>query len=66
MKRKLNVTFSIPSKQIKTGELLTEAHEKDKNKDNQQQQQPQSDINLEKVANDWDNCVNNIEGNCEG
>ena len=30
--------FSILSKQIKTGKLLTEAHEKDKNEDNQQQQ----------------------------
>ena len=34
--------------------------------DSQQQQQPQSDINLEKVANDRDNCINNIEGNHEG
>ena len=78
VKRKLNVMFSIPSKQIKTGELLTEAHEKDKNEDNQQQQQqkqqkkqqqqqqPQRDVNLEKLANDRNNCVNNIEGNRKG
>ena len=81
VKRKLNVMFSVPSKQIKTGELLTEAHEKDKNEDNQQQQQqqqqkqqkkqqqqqqPQRDVNLEKLANDRNNCVNNIEGNRKG
>ena len=60
--------FSIPSKQTKTGELLTEAHEKDKNEDNQQQQQqqPQRDVNLEKLANDRNNCVNNIGGNRKG
>ena len=59
--------FSILSKQIKTGELLTEAHKKDKNEDKQQQQQqPQRDVNLEKLAIDRNNCVYNIEGNRKG
>ena len=46
--------FSILSKQIKTGELLTEAHEKDKNEDNQQQQQ-QKNNNSCKETLTWRN-----------